>query len=86
MLVDSIGRLLPGVIGDKTSALTDSFQDNPLAPPEYTRPATWRAREVVAILRSGIIPAIEDWRTEAAERRTREGRPDRLDEEGLVEK
>ncbi|PPK88765.1 tRNA (guanine37-N(1)-) methyltransferase [Neolewinella xylanilytica] len=78
VLVDSIGRLLPGVIGDETSALTDTFQDDLLAPPVYTRPAEWRGREVPAILRSGNTPAIEDWRQEAAEKRTRERRPDLL--------
>ena len=78
VLVDSIGRLLPGVIGDETSALTDTFQDDLLAPPVYTRPAEWRGREVPEILRSGNTPAIEAWRQEAAERRTRERRPDLL--------
>ena len=79
VLVDSIGRLLPGVIGDETSALTDTFQDDLLAPPVYTRPAEWRGREVPEILRSGNTPAIEAWRQEEAERRTRERRPDLLD-------
>ena len=79
VLVDSIGRLLPGVIGDETSALTDTFQDDLLAPPVYTRPAEWRGREVPEILRSGNTPAIEAWRQEEAERRTRERRPDLLE-------
>jgi tRNA (guanine37-N1)-methyltransferase len=78
VVVDSIGRLLPGVIGDETSALTDTFQDNLLAPPVYTRPAEWRGREVPAILRSGNTPAIEQWRQEQAEERTRQRRPDLL--------
>ena len=78
VLVDSIGRLLPGVLNDETSALTDSFQDDLLAPPVYTRPAEWRGREVPEILRSGNTPAIEAWREEQAERRTRERRPDLL--------
>ena len=80
VLVDSIGRLLPGVIGDETSALTDTFQDDLLAPPVYTRPAEWRGREVPEVLRSGNTPAIEEWRSEEAERRTRERRPDLLEE------
>ena len=80
VLVDSIGRLLPGVIGDETSALTDTFQDDLLAPPVYTRPAEWRGREVPEVLRSGNTPAIEEWRQEQAERRTRERRPDLLEE------
>ena len=78
VIVDSIGRLLPGVIGDETSALTDTFQDDLLAPPVYTRPAEWRGREVPAILRSGNTGAIETWRQEQAEARTRERRPDLL--------
>lgn len=78
VLVDSIGRLLPGVIGDETSALTDTFQDDLLAPPVYTRPAEWRGREVPEVLRSGNTPAIEEWRQEQAEERTRLRRPDLL--------
>ncbi|WP_116126992.1 tRNA (guanosine(37)-N1)-methyltransferase TrmD [Lewinella sp. IMCC34183] len=78
VLVDSIGRLLPGVIGDETSALTDTFQDDLLAPPVYTRPAEWRGREVPAILRSGNTGAIEEWRHQRAEERTRARRPDLL--------
>ena len=78
VLVDSIGRLLPGVIGDETSALTDTFQDDLLAPPVYTRPAVWRGREVPEILRSGNTPAIDAWRQEQAESRTRARRPDLL--------
>lgn len=78
VIVDSIGRLLPGVIGDETSALTDTFQDDLLAPPVYTRPAEWRGREVPAILRSGNTGAIEAWRQEQAETRTRARRPDLL--------
>ncbi len=80
VLVDSIGRLLPGVIGDETSALTDTFQDDLLAPPVYTRPAEWRGREVPEVLRSGNTPAIEEWRQEQAEERTRLRRPDLLEE------
>lgn len=78
ILVDSIGRLLPGVLNDETSALTDSFQDDLLAPPVYTRPAEWRGHEVPEILLGGNFPAIEEWREEQAEQRTRERRPDLL--------
>ncbi|NJB84996.1 tRNA (guanine37-N1)-methyltransferase [Lewinella marina] len=81
VVVDSIGRLLPGVIGDETSALTDTFQDDLLAPPVYTRPAEWRGREVPAILRSGDTGAIEAWREEQALERTRQRRPDLLGDE-----
>ena len=78
VVVDSIGRLLPGVIGDETSALTDTFQDDLLAPPVYTRPAEWRGRAVPEILRSGNTGAIEAWREAQAEARTRARRPDLL--------
>ena len=81
VLVDSIGRLLPGVLGDETSALTDSFQDDLLAPPVYTRPAEWRGRAVPEILLGGNFPRIEEWREERAEERTRARRPDLLGEE-----
>lgn len=80
ILVDSIGRLLPGVLNDETSALTDSFQDDLLAPPVYTRPAEWRGHQVPEILLSGNFSAIEEWREERAEERTRERRPDLLGE------
>ncbi len=78
VLVDSIGRLLPGVIGDETSALTDTFQDDLLAPPVYTRPAEWRGRAVPEVLLSGNNGAIEEWREAQAEARTRLRRPDLL--------
>lgn len=81
ILVDAIGRLIPGVLGDETSALFDSFQDNLLAPPVYTRPAVFRGWEVPEILLSGNTPAIEDWRQEQALIRTRLRRPDLLDDE-----
>ncbi len=81
VLVDSIGRLLPGVLGDEQSALTDSFQDDLLAPPVYTRPADFRGWQVPAILISGNTPKIEDWRYEQALRRTKERRPDLLEGE-----
>ena len=80
VLVDAVGRLIPGVIGDETSALFDSFQDNLLAPPVYTRPASFRGWEVPEILLSGNLPKIEDWRHEQSLKRTRERRPHLLDE------
>jgi tRNA (guanine37-N1)-methyltransferase len=79
VLVDSIGRILPGVINDETSALTDSFQDDLLAPPVYTRPAEWRGREVPPILLSGHTANIEKWREEQALQRTKDRRPDILE-------
>lgn len=81
VLVDCIGRLIPGVLNDETSALTDSFQDNLLAPPVYTRPATFRDLKVPDILLSGDLKKIEEWRHEQALQRTQERRPDLLDEE-----
>lgn len=80
VLVDAIGRLIPGVLGDETSALFDSFQDQLLAPPVYTRPAVFRGWAVPEILRSGNFPAIEEWRHQQAIERTRQRRPDLLDE------
>ena len=83
VLVDAIGRLIPGVLNDETSALFDSFQDNLLAPPVYTRPADWRGDKVPDILLSGDPKKIEDWRYEQSVERTRERRPDLLEgEEG----
>lgn len=79
VLVDAIGRLIPGVLGDETSALFDSFQDQLLAPPVYTRPAVFRGWAVPEILLSGNFPAIEEWRHQKAIERTRERRPDLLD-------
>lgn len=76
ILVDAIGRLLPGVLNDETSALFDSFQDNLLAPPVYTRPAEFRGWKVPDILLSGDPRKIADWRYEAAVQRTKERRPD----------
>ena len=81
VLVDSIGRLIPGVLNDETSALTDSFQDNLLAPPVYTRPQTFRGWAVPDILMSGNHAKIENWRSEQSLQRTQERRPDILDEE-----
>ncbi len=76
---DSIMRLIPGVISDETSALTDSFQDNLLAPPVYTRPANFEGREVPPVLLSGHQAKIDKWRQEQAQQRTEERRPDLLD-------
>jgi tRNA (guanine37-N1)-methyltransferase len=80
VLVDSIGRLLPGVLNDETSALFDSFQDNLLAPPVYTRPVDFRGWKVPDILMSGDHRKIEDWRHDQSLLRTKERRPDMLDE------
>lgn len=80
VLTDAIGRLLPGVLNDETSALTDSFQDGLLAPPVYTRPKEFRGWTVPEVLLSGHEARIDDWREEQAERRTRERRPDLLGE------
>ena len=78
VLCDSIVRLLPGVLGDESSALTDSFQDGLLAPPIYTRPAVYNSWEVPEILTSGNNPKIESWREQKAFERTQELRPDLL--------
>lgn len=80
VLVDSLVRLIPGVIGDETSALEDSFQDGLLAPPVYTRPAVFKGREVPEILLSGHEANIKTWREEQALERTRTRRPDLLDD------
>ena len=80
ILADSIIRLIPGVLGDETSALSDSFQDNLLAPPVYTRPAEYKGHKVPEILLSGNFPKIEKWLHEQAIERTRARRPDLLDE------
>lgn len=78
VLADSIGRLLPGVLGDETSALFDSHQDGLLAPPVYTRPEEYKGHVVPSILLSGNDKAIDDWRNDQAEKRTEERRPDML--------
>jgi len=78
VLVDAVVRLLPGVLGNEESALSDSFQDDLLAPPVYTRPAEWRGRAVPAILLSGNTPRIEEWRHAQALARTQARRPDLL--------
>jgi tRNA (guanine37-N1)-methyltransferase len=81
ILVDAIGRLIPGVLNDETSALTDSFQDNLLAPPVYTRPADFMGYKVPEVLRSGNFKNIEDWRLEQAYLKTKARRPDLLIDE-----
>ena len=78
VLADSIIRLLPGVLSDETSALTDSFQDDLLAPPIYTRPANYKDMQVPEILLSGHERKIEEWRMEKAIERTKARRPDLL--------
>ncbi len=78
IIVDAVVRLLPGVLGNEESALSDSFQDDLLAPPVYTRPAEWRGRAVPEILLSGNTPKIEEWRHEQALARTEAHRPDLL--------
>lgn len=79
-VTDAIVRLIPGVIGDEQSALSDSFQDNLLAPPVYTRPAEYKGWRVPDILLSGHEAKIAEWRYEQAMERTRRLRPDLLDE------
>ncbi|MCH1433624.1 MAG: tRNA (guanosine(37)-N1)-methyltransferase TrmD [Flavobacteriaceae bacterium] len=76
---DSIIRLIPGVLGDESSALTDSFQDGLLAPPIYTRPANYKGWEVPEILTSGNTPKVEAWREAKALERTKKLRPDLLE-------
>lgn len=78
IVVDAIGRLIPGVLNDETSALTDSFQDNLLAPPVYSRPEDFRGWKVPEILLSGNHKLIEEWRYEQSVKRTEERRPDLL--------
>jgi tRNA (guanine37-N1)-methyltransferase len=79
VLTDSIIRLIPGVLNDETSALTDSFQDNLLSPPVYTRPPEFRGHKVPEVLLSGNFDLIEKYREEEAYKRTKERRPDLLD-------
>lgn len=78
VLCDAVIRLIPGVLGNETSALTDSFQDNLLAPPIYTRPRDYKGHKVPEVLFSGNFPKIEEWREEQAYNRTKERRPDLL--------
>ena len=76
VLCDSIIRLIPGVLGDESSALTDSYQDGLLAPPIYTRPANYKGWEVPEILSSGNTPEVEKWREKKAIEKTKALRPD----------
>ena len=78
VISDAVIRLIPGVLNDESSALTDSFQDGLLAPPVYTRPADFRGLKVPEILLSGNFPKIDEWRHEMALRRTEARRPDLL--------
>jgi tRNA (guanine37-N1)-methyltransferase len=78
VIVDAVGRLIPGVLNDESSALSDSFQDGLLAPPVYTRPASWRGMEAPAVLLSGHERRIEEWRYEQSLERTQRRRPDLL--------
>ena len=80
VLVDSVVRLIPGVLGDETSALSDSFQDGLVSPPVYTRPRKFKDWEVPGILLSGNGKLIENWKLEQAVLRTKARRPDLLDE------
>jgi tRNA (guanine37-N1)-methyltransferase len=80
VIVDAIGRLLPGVLNDETSALMDSFQDDLLAPPVYTRPEDFRGWKVPEILMNGNHSKIDEWRHNQSLERTKERRPDLLDE------
>jgi tRNA (guanine37-N1)-methyltransferase len=81
VIVDAVGRLIPGVLNDETSALMDSYQDNLLAPPVYTRPEEFRGWKVPDILMSGNHARIEEWRHEEAVKRTKERRPGLLNED-----
>ena len=78
VIIDAVGRLIPGVLNDETSALTDSFQDNLLAPPVYSRPAEFRGIEVPAVLLTGYPKKVDAWRQEQALERTKTRRPDLL--------
>jgi tRNA (guanine37-N1)-methyltransferase len=79
VIIDAIGRIIPGVLNDETSALTDSFQDNLLAPPVYSRPVDFRGSEVPAVLLTGDPKKVDAWRQEQALQRTKERRPDLLE-------
>ncbi len=81
VITDSIVRLLPGVLGNEVSALTDSFQNNLVSPPVYTRPRDFRGWKVPDVLLSGNERLIEEWKFEQAVKRTKERRPDMLEEE-----
>ena len=79
VVADAVIRLLPGVLSDETSALSDSFQDGLIAPPVYTRPAEYKGWRVPEVLMSGHERKIEEWRHEKAVERTRQRRPHLLD-------
>ena len=79
VLADSVIRLLPGVLNDEQSALTDSFQDDLLSPPIYTRPDEYKGLKVPEVLLSGNFKKIEDWRHDEAVRITQKKRPDLLE-------
>lgn len=79
ILCDTIIRLIPGVLNNETSALTDTFQDNLLAPPVYTRPSEYKGMKVPEVLLSGNFPKIEKWREDQAQKRTEQLRPDLLE-------
>ena len=81
VLADAVIRLIPGVISDESSALTDSFQDNLLAPPIYTRPSDFEGLKVPKVLLSGNEKEIENWRFEKAVERTKKNRPDLLNDD-----
>ncbi len=80
IVCDAVIRLIPGVLGNETSALTDSFQDDLLAPPIYTRPADYKGWKVPDILLSGNTPKVDEWRENEALKHTKKRRPDLLDE------
>ena len=79
VIIDAVGRIIPGVLNDETSALTDSFQDNLLAPPVYSRPVDFRGMEVPPVLLSGDPKKVDIWRQEQALERTKARRPDLLE-------
>ena len=79
VIADAVGRLIPGVLNDESSALTDSFQDNLVAPPVYTRPAEFNGWEVPSVLLSGHEKKIDDWRFEKSLERTKSRRPDLME-------
>lgn len=81
VIVDAVSRLIPGVLNDATSALTDSHQDNLLAPPVYSRPAEYKGHTVPEVLLSGHDKNIEEWRLAQAEEKTETLRPDLLEDE-----
>jgi tRNA (guanine37-N1)-methyltransferase len=81
VVVDAIGRLIPGVLNDETSALSDSFQDNLLSPPVFSRPADFRGLTVPEVLLQGDPKKVDQWRSEQALIRTKQRRPDILDKE-----